>query len=77
MSCMGSNACGQNNPSLLRMFWAKQEPASARPYLLAMLDNRQEQGSFGKPCIGTRKGAPPMFPMKKPIRLLGMVFQID
>jgi hypothetical protein len=25
----------------------------------------------------TRKGALPMFPMKKPMRLLGMVFQID
>jgi hypothetical protein len=24
-----------------------------------------------------RKGDEPMFPMKKPIRLLGMVFQID
>lgn len=26
---------------------------------------------------GLRKGDEPMFPMKKPIRLLGMVFQID
>ena len=46
MGCMGSNACGQNNNSLLRLFWMKQEPELTRLFLLAILDNKQEQGSL-------------------------------
>jgi hypothetical protein len=39
MSCMGSDACGQYETSLLRSFWMKQEPDDKGGVPLAILDN--------------------------------------